>query len=168
MKIFNLLQLFREEVNIFVGEVKRKSIGLLLVQNSLVPPIVFGDQRRVRKAISSVIANAIQNTSIGAVKLEVYLAENADDHVDIDVVIQDTGVGMSAEMFDLMFRDLEQIKSEYDERLMDKTEPPRAGTVERGCFLQPRKRCYHRGIEQSTSTCQTGFNGNILCCNGLQ
>lgn len=38
-------------------------------------------------------------------------------------------------MVDLMFRDLEQIKSEYDERLMDKTEPAHDGILDKSKTL---------------------------------
>lgn len=122
-EVFDFAATVREAVNMFVGDAKRKDIDFVLVENPGVPQLVVGDQRRVRQAISNVIANAIQNTSIGAVKIEVYLAKQADDHVEIDVVIKDTGVGMSAEKIDSLFRDLEQVQSEDDERLMDETEP---------------------------------------------
>lgn len=134
-EVFDFAEAVREEVNIFVGEAKRKGIGLELVEDPVVPPFVIGDQRRVRKAISNVMANAIQNTSVGAVKLEFCLAEHADDHVDIDVVIQDTGVGMSAEMIDSLFRDLEQVNSEDGNRLVDKTEPAHDGMSEKSKTL---------------------------------
>ena len=134
-EVFDFAEAVREEVIIFVVEAKRKGIGLVLVENPVVPPFVIGDQRRVRKAISNVIANAIQNTSVGGVKLEFRLAEHADDHVDIDVVIQDTGVGMSAEMIDSLFQDLEQVKSVDEARLMDKTEPAHDGISEKSKTL---------------------------------
>lgn len=129
-EVFDFAAAVREDMNTFVGEAKRKGIGLVLVENPAVPPLVIGDQRRVRQAISNVIANAIQNTSVGAVELEVCLAEHADDHVNIDVVIRDSGVGMSVEMIGSLFQDLEQVRSEDDETLMDKIEPTHDGISE--------------------------------------
>lgn len=122
-EVFDFAEAIREEVNTFVGDAKRKGIGLELVENPAVPPFVIGDQRRVMKAISNLMANAIQNTFSGAVKLEIFIADHADDHVDIEVVVLDSGVGMSAEMIDSLFRDLEQVNSEDNDRIIGKTEP---------------------------------------------
>ena len=118
-EVFDFSATVREEVDDFVGYAKLKGIELTLVENPVVPPFVVGDQRRVRQVISNVIANAIQNTSAGAVQLEVCLVEHADDHVDLDVVIQDTGVGMSAKNVDSLFRDLEHVQSEDEEPIHD-------------------------------------------------
>lgn len=134
-EVFDFAEAVREEVNIFVGHAKRKGIGLELVENPGVPTFVIGDQRRVRKAISNVTANAIQNTFVGAVKLEICLVEHADDHVDIDVVIQDTGVGMSAKMMDSLFLDLEQVNFEDGDRLTYKSEPAHDGMSEKSKTL---------------------------------
>ena len=85
-----------------------------------VPQFVVGDQRRVRQAISNVTANAIQHTSNGAVKVELWLANSHEHRVDIDIVVQDTGAGMSAEKLDALFTDLEQVQTESDEGLQEK------------------------------------------------
>ncbi|MCJ1342757.1 Light-sensor Protein kinase [Peltigera leucophlebia] len=117
----------REAVNTFVRDAKQKGIDFVLVENSRVPQFVIGDRRRVRQAISNVIANAIQNTSIGAVEVKIYLGEQADNHVKIDIVVEDTGVGMSAKEIDSLLWELEQIQSEGNERLMDKNDPANDG-----------------------------------------
>ncbi|MCJ1344127.1 Light-sensor Protein kinase [Peltigera leucophlebia] len=122
-EVFDFPAAVREAVNTFVRDAKQKGINFVLVENSRVPQFVIGDRRRVRQVISNVIANAIQNTSIGAVEVNIYLGEQVDNHVQIDIVVEDTGVGMSAEESDSLFRELEQIQSEGDERLMDKNDP---------------------------------------------
>ena len=85
-----------------------------------VPQFVVGDQRRVRQAISNVTANAIQHTSNGVVKIELWLANSHEQRVDIDIVVQDTGAGMSAEKLDALFNELEQVQTESDEGLQAK------------------------------------------------
>lgn len=45
------------------------------------------------------------------------------DHADIDVVVQDTGAGMSSEKLDALFRELEQVQTETDEGLQEKLAP---------------------------------------------
>ena len=50
-------------------------------------------------------------------------AQTTIDHADIDVVIQDTGAGMSSEKLDALFRELEQVQTETDEGLQEKLAP---------------------------------------------
>lgn len=109
-----------QATDMFVGDAKRKQIEYEVVNNEGVPQQVLGDQRRVRQAISNVTANAIQHTSAGLVRVETWLAARTEDRVDIDIVVSDTGCGMSASKLDALFRELEQVQSESDESLEEK------------------------------------------------
>lgn len=119
-EVFDLPATVKEATDSFTGDAKRKQIEYAVVEHPGVPQFVLGDQRRVRQAISNVTANAIQHTSKGTVKVELWLANRHEDRVDIDIVIQDTGVGMSAEKLDALFNDLEQVQTESDEGLQEK------------------------------------------------
>lgn len=76
------------------------------------PKYVCGDQRRLRQAVSNVTANAVQHTSDGFVKIEVYSAEVQDTKVRVEIIVQDTGRGMSDSQLDALFRELEQVSTE--------------------------------------------------------
>lgn len=119
-EIFDLPATVKEATDSFTGDAKRKRIEYAVVEHPGVPQFVVGDQRRVRQAISNVTANAIQHTSNGAVKVDLWLANSHEDRVDIDIVVQDTGTGMSAEKLDALFNDLEQVQTESDEGLQEK------------------------------------------------
>lgn len=119
-EIFDLPATIREAADMFAGDAKRKNIEYDVIENPGVPQYVVGDQRRVRQAISNVTANAIQHTPSGAVKIELWLVERAETRVEVDIVVQDTGVGMSAAKLDYLFRDLEQVQSETEDILLDK------------------------------------------------
>ncbi|KAL8925272.1 MAG: hypothetical protein Q9208_003562 [Pyrenodesmia sp. 3 TL-2023] len=110
----------KEATDMFLGDAKRKRIEYDVVINEGVPHQVLGDHRRVRQAISNVTANAIQHTSAGSVKIETCLAARTEDRVDIDIVISDTGCGMSPSKLDALFRELEQVQTESDESLEEK------------------------------------------------
>lgn len=119
-EIFDLPATVKEATDSFTGDAKRKQIEYAVVEHPGVPQFVVGDQRRVRQAISNVTANAIQHTSNGAVKVDLWLANSHDHRVDIDIVVQDTGAGMSAKKLDALFNDLEQVQTESDEGLQEK------------------------------------------------
>lgn len=118
--VFDLPATIKEATDAFLGDAKRKQIKYELVENKDLPERVVGDQRRVRQAISNVIANAIQHTSSGSVTVETYLGPRIEDRIDIDVVVQDTGCGMPPTKLDALFRELEQVQTESDESLQEK------------------------------------------------
>lgn len=109
-EIFDLAACVREATDPFMNEARRKGIEYLVTQHPGLPRYVYGDSRRVRQAISNVAANAVQHTSQGSVKIELYVSEILEDsRVRIEFVIQDTGKGMSSNQLDALFRDLEQV-----------------------------------------------------------
>jgi light-regulated signal transduction histidine kinase (bacteriophytochrome) len=120
---FDLPGTVREVADMFRGDAKRKMIDFKVSDNPGVPQLVLGDQRKVRQAISNMIANAIQHTEKGSVSVEMWLAEKKDNHVEIDIVVQDTGAGMSPKKLDALFRGLEQVHSESDEMLQETLAP---------------------------------------------
>jgi light-regulated signal transduction histidine kinase (bacteriophytochrome) len=121
---FDLNATIKEATDMFRGDAKRKSIGYEVVEHPGLPKHCIGDQRRIRQAISNITANAIQNTSQGSVKVEIYVAARpSKDHVDVEVAVSDTGVGMSQKKLDQLFYDLEQVQSEPSAMLEDALVP---------------------------------------------
>lgn len=121
---FCLKETLLEATDMFVRDAKRKNITYEVIEHPGLPQYCIGDQRRVRQAISNITANAIQNTSQGGVKVEMYVAARRDkDHVDVEVVVTDTGAGMSAKKLDKLFNDLEQVQSEPSVTLEDALVP---------------------------------------------
>lgn len=123
--IFDLPATLREATDSFRSEAKRKGLEYEVIEHPGVPKLVHGDQRRVRQAVANVTANAIQHTNSGWVRVEIWLQEILEDRVTIEIVVQDTGVGMSNEKLDALFRDLEQVTTDGDESLGDSADAPR-------------------------------------------
>lgn len=121
---FDLSSTLKEATDMFKGDAKRKNISYEIIEHPGLPEKCIGDQRRVRQAISNVTANAIQNTTEGGVKVEMYVASNpSPDHVDIEVCVTDTGVGMTSAIQDQLFYSLEQVQSELMENLDESDNP---------------------------------------------
>lgn len=108
-EIFDLPACIREGTDPFKTDARRKGINFELVEHSGLPRYVYGDQRRVRQVVANVTANAVQHTPSGFVKVELYVAEVLDQRIWVEIVVQDTGTGMSDTQLDALFRDLEQV-----------------------------------------------------------
>lgn len=121
---FDLKATLKEATDMFQGDAKRKNISYEVIEHPGLPQNCIGDQRRVRQVISNITANAIQNTTHGGVKVEMYIASwPSKEHVDIEVAITDTGAGMNGKKLDKLFNDLEQVQSEPSASLENTIEP---------------------------------------------
>ena len=130
---FDLHATIKEATNMFRNDAKRKGIGYEVIEHPGLPKHCIGDQRRVRQAVSNITANAIQNTSQGSVTVEVYVAARVGkDHVDVELAVSDTGVGMNSKKLDQLFYDLEQVQSEPSSTIEDVLLPDPGQVTEKG------------------------------------
>ncbi|KAK1999428.1 hsp90-like protein [Colletotrichum falcatum] len=114
-EVFDFGTCIREATDPFMNDAKRKGIDYQVIEHPGLPKHVCGDSRRLRQAISNVAANAVQNTSKGSVRVELYVSEVLNQRVRIEIVVEDTGKGMTTKQLDTLFRDLEQVSVEIDE-----------------------------------------------------
>lgn len=108
-EIFDLSACIHEATDPFTNEARRKGTDYEVIEHPGLPKFVYGDSRRVRQAISNVAANAVQHTNAGTVKIELYVSEVLERRARVEIVVQDTGRGMSSKQLDALFRDLEQV-----------------------------------------------------------
>jgi signal transduction histidine kinase len=112
--VFDFSACIREATDPFQGDAKRKGIEYRVLQHPGLPQFVHGDQRRVRQAIANITANAMQHTTDGSVCVELSVAEQINRCVIIEIVVEDTGCGMSNKKLDALFRDLEQVSTDTE------------------------------------------------------
>jgi light-regulated signal transduction histidine kinase (bacteriophytochrome) len=134
-EVFDFHIMLQEATEPFRGDAQRKSIDYQVNKVDVIPQYLVGDPRRVRQVVSNVIANAIQHTSAGFVRVEVMACvEQSDpDKFEVEIAIEDTGVGMPQDKVDALFREFEQVSYESEElrsMLLEKnglTESPTTG-----------------------------------------
>lgn len=122
-EVFNLSSTINEATESFRGEAKRKGLEYEVIEHPGVPQWVHGDQRRVRQAIANICANAMQHTTNGFVKVEVWFQEVFEDRATVEIIVQDSGCGMSNEKLDALFRDLEQVTTDGDPMMGESGHP---------------------------------------------
>ncbi|KAH8601359.1 putative cyanobacterial phytochrome B [Bisporella sp. PMI_857] len=114
-EVFDLPLTIRETAESFRGDAKRKGLEYEVIEHPGLPQLVQGDQRRVRQAVSNITANAFQNTTNGWIRIELYLQEIIERRATVEIVVQDSGAGMSSAKLDALFRDLEQVTTDEDD-----------------------------------------------------
>jgi light-regulated signal transduction histidine kinase (bacteriophytochrome) len=128
---FDLQTTFREATDMLAGEAKRKNISYTVSAKPGLPRIVVGDQRRVRQVFSNLVSNAIQQTTSGAVTVEMWRTVNQDlpGHAAVEMMVLDTGAGMSKSKLEAIFHELEQVST--DDNYYQEEDPTSAQKSER-------------------------------------
>ncbi|KUI53020.1 Cyanobacterial phytochrome B [Cytospora mali] len=121
-EVFDFPACITEATEPFRNDAKRKGIGYEVIEHPGLPKYVYGDQRRVRQTVANVTANAVQHTTAGFVRIELYSAEVQGNKVRVEIVVEDTGRGMKSDQLDALFRDLEQVSTDADEGQPEKEE----------------------------------------------
>ena len=99
-------------------EIKARAKGLhfeLRIDQGL-PELILGDEVRFRRLVSQLLSNATKFTSAGRISLTVRRFVALDDRANrerteqLEVVVADTGIGISSEMRDRVFQSFEQLE----------------------------------------------------------
>ena len=99
-------------------ELKARAKGLdfeLRIDHSL-PELILGDEVRFRRLVSQLLSNATKFTSAGRISLTVRRFRALDEPANheraeqLEVVVADTGIGISPEMRERVFQSFEQLE----------------------------------------------------------
>ncbi|THZ06319.1 hypothetical protein D6C93_01529 [Aureobasidium pullulans] len=129
---FSLSATLKDAANQFSGDARRKNLSYDVIEHPGLPATVIGDQRKVRQAISNVVANAIQNTKEGGICIEAHIISRHESKAEVMIAITDTGCGFDTKRLDSLFRELEQVQSEVHDMLNVDAPAPNAKLVESG------------------------------------
>ncbi|HEX3527949.1 MAG TPA: ATP-binding protein [Thermoanaerobaculia bacterium] len=108
---FALRQCVEEAVDLLAAEAQRKGLLIGSHVDSAVPAVIESDATRLRQILVNLLANAVKFTAAGKVLLTVTAAALQDDSVELCFEVLDTGIGISAEHMDRLFRPFSQADS---------------------------------------------------------
>jgi two-component system, NarL family, sensor histidine kinase BarA len=86
----------------------QKDLELVRIIDHDVPRWLSGDAQRLRQILTNLVSNAIKFTDHGEVVVRVMCANYGNDHVLLDLAIEDTGVGISDAMQAKLFQPFQQ------------------------------------------------------------
>ncbi|SDH97452.1 response regulator [Desulfosporosinus hippei] len=93
---FSLHKLVDEAVTLFSPKAYGKGIEIVSYIGE-VPDRVLGDSGRLRQVLNNIIGNAVKFTDTGEVVVKVEALKESKEKVLLQIIIQDTGIGMSEE-----------------------------------------------------------------------
>ena len=75
------------------------------------PPLVLGDETRVRQIMLNLISNAVKFTSQGAVRLTLRATPGVGSESGVEITVSDGGIGISPEQVAMIFRPFSQAEA---------------------------------------------------------
>ena len=113
-EIFSLTDAFDNVKMLYALVAKDKNIDLEFRIDQAVPAFLFGDQARLQQILVNLVGNAIKFTHSGCVTLEVSSLSPVKEHqARLLFSISDTGIGMSEEKLESLFKPFSQIEDGY-------------------------------------------------------
>ncbi|MBC7661107.1 MAG: response regulator [Chitinophagaceae bacterium] len=105
---FNLIESLTHIKTIVAIKAQEKGLALIFETAFDVSRHVMGDEYRFRQILINVLSNAVKFTETGVVRLSCEATELNSDTYQLNFVISDTGIGMSAEQTDRIFHTFAQ------------------------------------------------------------
>jgi signal transduction histidine kinase/CheY-like chemotaxis protein len=108
---FDLKALGDQAVQLWSEIAASKGLSLTCDAAPDLPPLVLGDEMRVRQIVLNLISNALKFTESGEIRLELRAAPAADGDGGVEIVVTDTGIGMSPDQQAMLFRPYAQAEA---------------------------------------------------------
>ncbi|KAF8713157.1 Phytochrome region, partial [Rhizoctonia solani] len=112
---FDLPGTIEDAVTLYRIEAMRRRIGFI-VDTSDCPQMVTGDSKKIRTVVSNLTANAVKYTETGQINVECRrfkepIGLRDSKEVAVEIVVADTGCGISSAKLESIFREFEQVES---------------------------------------------------------
>ena len=103
LSAFNLNQCINDVIMLqkFVTHEKGLTLDSKLAGD--VPPVLIGDQLRIKQVLNNLLGNAVKFTAQGSISISTQLLEQHDDTVLVQIAVRDSGIGISADALDKIF-----------------------------------------------------------------
>ncbi|MCL2184177.1 MAG: response regulator [Chitinispirillia bacterium] len=109
---FSFEKMLKKAVNAVSVRMEEKQQRFLVTVDGKIPHILVGDDQRLAQIIINLLSNAVKFTpESGSIRLNTFLAEESGDECTITVEVTDSGIGITAEQQQRLFRTFEQAES---------------------------------------------------------
>lgn len=96
LKNVNIKKIFEEMDILFSHRVTEKDLRYITELDSAMPEVILIDETRLKQVLLNIIGNAIKFTDNGFVKVSVFHeSKDTGDKIDLVIIVEDTGVGIS-------------------------------------------------------------------------
>ena len=107
---FDLHELLNNLVNVMQYKAQEKDLYLEVLVSPDVPRIISGDKLRLNQVLYNLVGNSIKFTDRGYVKVFVKKLHDIMDNVQLQFVVEDTGIGIPEDKIEAIFETFTRIR----------------------------------------------------------
>ncbi len=111
------MSLVNDVANIISTRIGDKDVELILDIAPDLPRRLIGDCNRLKQIIINLTNNAVKFTNKGEVVLHVGFKQTAQDGINLEVAVQDTGIGIKKENLPKIFKSFQQVDSKRNRNI---------------------------------------------------
>ncbi|MCX6678380.1 MAG: response regulator [Methanothrix sp.] len=108
---FDLRNGVEDSLDLVAANAAEKGLEVVCIFENNVPDIVMGDVTRLRQILVNLLSNAVKFTEKGEVVLAISSLPLEHGKIELNFAIRDTGIGISKDRMDRLFRSFSQVDS---------------------------------------------------------
>lgn len=108
-KAFNIRLSISQMIELMEVKAAEKELQLVSNINNEIPEIIIGDEARLNQILFNLVGNAIKFTQSGSVKIEATLVKKENNKAEVQINIQDTGIGIPKSKIGGVFNAFQQV-----------------------------------------------------------
>ncbi len=114
---FSIRDVLSSTVDLFAIEAEKRNIRMLLTVDDELPPLVTGDDARLRQILFNLVGNALKFTNEGEITIQcAKLPYSNNGYVSVYLAVRDTGIGIAEEFHDIIFDPFIQLDDSHSRR----------------------------------------------------
>jgi signal transduction histidine kinase/CheY-like chemotaxis protein len=114
---FDMERLIHEVVTLMSPNAREKGLEIRIDYDLFLPTAVIGDPGRVRQVLTNLVGNAIKFTNSGHVLVRVVgMKLESSPAVQMHIVVEDTGIGIPADLIEHIFGAFNQVENERNRK----------------------------------------------------
>ena len=108
-KEFNFYKMINHTVETNIPAINAKGLRIMVNIDKTIPEYLIGDELRLTQILNNFLSNAVKFTSVGYINIEVTKTVQFDDEIELFFFVSDTGIGISPEEQDKLFKSFSQV-----------------------------------------------------------
>ena len=115
-KEFNFRNMVNHVIDTSITMINEKGLYLIANVAEDIPENVVGDELRIIQILNNLLSNAVKFTSVGYISIEITKTMEFDNELELFFMVKDTGIGMTKEEQDKIFKSFTQADASITRR----------------------------------------------------
>ncbi|MBD5521997.1 MAG: response regulator [Lachnospiraceae bacterium] len=111
------MSVISDVTNIVMTRLKGKDVELILDISPNLPNKLLGDNIRIKQILLNIANNAAKFTNRGRILIKMDYVNSAPDEIELQVCVDDTGIGIKKEDMDKLFKSFQQVDSKRNRNI---------------------------------------------------